>query len=310
LLLAACQTDSGQVAPPRTESVADEVPADEAAKAEPASADNTEAPAADMNGLSSNEEWQAEIEERDGVKIAKVPSGCFMMGAEGVERAQPVHQVCLTEPYWIDVTEVSNAQFELFGGEAERESTFPGQAIGEAEQPRTNVSWEEASAFCQLRGAHLPTEAEWEYASRGPEGWGYPWGDHFDPTRLNFCGAGCPITAAEDGPYFSADDGYALAAPVDSLPEGTSWVGALHMAGNVAEWVADYYGPAYYANSPVEDPLGPESGQIRAVKSIPWSWFIDPEAHSHMANRWNFVPDGGPKAYSGTTGFRCVQPAS
>ena len=262
---------------------------------------------AEVSGPSSNEEWEPQILERDGVKMAKVPAGCFTMGAEGVERAQPVHEVCITEPYWIDVTEVSNEQFERFGGEAARQPAFPGQEVDRAEQPRTSVTWEEAAAFCQLRGGRLPTEAEWEYAARGPDGWAYPWGSEFDPTRLNFCEQNCPFGGADEGPYFTSNDGHVVAAPVESYPEGASWVGALNMAGNVAEWVADYYNPNYYASSPTEDPQGPDEGQVHVVKSSPWSWWLDPELYSQAANRYDFIPDSARNPYSGTTGFRCVQ---
>ena len=290
LLLAACRSEESEVAPLEA--------------AEP-----SVAPAETTSGPSSNGEWQPQIEEIDGIRMARVPAGCFMMGAEGVDRAQPVHEVCITEPYWIDVTEVSNAQFDRLGGEAGREPSFPGQQIGDPEQPRTSVTWEEAAAFCEIRGGRLPSEAEWEYAARGPESWAYPWGNEFDPNRLNFCEGNCPLGGADDGPYYTAEDGYAVAAPVDSLPAGASWVGALNMAGNVAEWVADYYDPTYYADSPPADPQGPAEGRTRLVKSSPWSWWLDPELYSHAANRYDFIPDATGNPYSGTTGFRCVQPA-
>jgi formylglycine-generating enzyme required for sulfatase activity len=78
------------------------------------------------------------------------------------------------------------------------------------------------------------------------------------------------------------------------------------MAGNVAEWVADWYGDSYFSDSPRENPTGPESGSSRVVKSIPWSWNLDLDLIAQSANRWNFIPDATGKEYSGSTGFRCV----
>jgi len=254
-----------------------------------------------------NTTWTPVIQEIDGFDMVKVPSGCFMMGDPALDRAQPVHDVCITESYWIDLTEVSNGQFDSYGGQAAHAPAFPGQDISAEELPRTSVTWEEAEAFCQLRGGRLPTEAEWEYAARGPDTWSYPWGDLFDPRKLNFCDQKCPYGRAETIQDNTADDGYAVAAPVDSFPEGASWVGALNMSGNVAEWVQDFFDPTYYENSPRDNPTGPENGQTRVVKSSPWTWWKEPESFSQSANRWNFIPDATGKEFSGSTGFRCVQ---
>ncbi|MGD2159369.1 MAG: SUMF1/EgtB/PvdO family nonheme iron enzyme [Anaerolineales bacterium] len=254
-----------------------------------------------------NATWDPVIEEIDGFEMAKVPSGCFMMGDPALERAQPVHEVCITESFWIDLTEVSNGQFDEFGGQAARDPAFPGQDISSKDLPRTSITWDEAEAFCQLRDGRLPTEAEWEYAARGPDAWTYPWGNNFDPTKLNFCDGNCPFSSSENSQYHTADDGYVVAAPVNSFPEGASWVGALNMSGNVAEWVRDFFNPSYYEDSPRDNPTGPENGQTRVLKSSPWSWWMEPESFSQSANRWNFIPDATGKEYSGSTGFRCVR---
>jgi formylglycine-generating enzyme required for sulfatase activity len=238
--------------------------------------------------------------------MAMAPAGCFMMGDAEVARAQPVHEVCLTEPFWIDVSEVSNGQFSRLGGQVGREVGFPGQDISGDDLPRTSITWQEADDFCQLRGGRLPTEAEWEYAARGPDSYAYPWGNQFEADRFNFCGQSCPISQAAGGRYFTSNDGYDVAAPVSSMAEGASWIGALHMVGNAAEWTADWYDADYYANSPVENPGGPETGFNRVVKSSPWTWYEDVELNFRAASRWDFVPDGTSRDYSGTTGFRCV----
>jgi formylglycine-generating enzyme required for sulfatase activity len=105
--------------------------------------------------------------------MALVPAGCFPMGSnDGDFDEQPVHQICFDTPFWIDVTEVTNGQFAALSGQAERSSNWT-----DADRPRETVTWVEADAFCRLRGARLPTEAEWEYAAREPDGLVYPWGN-------------------------------------------------------------------------------------------------------------------------------------
>ncbi len=121
----------------------------------------------------------------------------------------------------------------------------------EPNRPRTCITWFEAEAYAAWRGGRLPTEAEWEYAARGPESTVYPWGAEWDPMLANVVDS-------------------AGLTPVGSCPEGASWVGALDMAGNAREWVNDWLGTDYYEDSPSIDPPGPERGVKKVEKGGWW----------------------------------------
>jgi formylglycine-generating enzyme required for sulfatase activity len=160
------------------------------------------------------------IREFDGVEMVLVPSGCFMMGSDdGKDYEQPVHEQCFDEPFWIDRYEVTQGDFARLGGEQGRDSRFDG-----ANRPVENITWFEARDFCALRGGRLPTEREWEYAARGPDGLVYPWGYTWDANRVVWDGNSGGETAS-----------------VGSRPDGVSWVGAEDMSGNVWEWVSSVY---------------------------------------------------------------------
>lgn len=130
------------------------------------------------------------------------------------------------------------------------------------EYPVLYVDWNMASAYCSWVNRRLPSEAEWEKAARGPNGNIYPWGNTFDGTHVNYCDANCPYDWAD----VSFNDGYVDVAPVGSYPLGKSFYGVWDMAGNVWEWVNDKYSETYYQNSPLINPLGPNSGQYRVLR--------------------------------------------
>ena len=118
----------------------------------------------------------------------------------------------------------------------------------QAELPVTNVTYDDAAAYCSWRGSRLPTEAEWEYGARGREGFLYPWGN-----QPNFVLA-------------NINDHFAGLTTVGNFPDAISPFGLTDMAGNAWEWVADWYAPDYYTQSPQADPLGPASGTLRLVR--------------------------------------------
>ncbi|MBN1310771.1 MAG: formylglycine-generating enzyme family protein [Anaerolineae bacterium] len=253
-------------------------------------------------GVTHNSDWTPYTEEINGVEMALVPAGCFMMGstveqlkevfqackdnpeAEECDQAwfeneQPAHQVCFDKPFWIDVTEVTNSQFEAFGGQAAMPSSWP-----DRDHPRENVTWIEASAFCQTRGARLLTEAEWEYAARGPDAFVYPWGD-----------------AVIAGNVVYSQNSGSRAWDVGSKPGSVSWVGALDLSGNVWEWVTDWYGE--YSPGQQVNPAGPDSSSYRVLKGGAWNRSIE---RIRAANRGRADPTSRHPSY----GFRCGGDAS
>jgi formylglycine-generating enzyme required for sulfatase activity len=237
----------------------------------------------------------------DRMTIVYVPGGSFRMGRLWSWDAR-AHTVVL-ESFWIDQTEVTNAHYGqcvTVGACSPPTACTWGEPTYEdaakADHPVVCVTWQDARAYCEWAGGRLPTEAEWEYAARGPDSSVYPWGDEFDGERLNSCDVNCPH---EDQKSTAYDDGQAQTAPVGSYPGGASWCGALDMAGNVWEWVADWHRP--YPFTRQTNPTGPESGSERLIRG--GSWFDDNKYGFLRAdNRHPFEP----RAANDVIGFRCV----
>ncbi len=211
-----------------------------------------------------------QISPVDGMLLSYIPAGTFLMGEEGV--AEPVHTVTL-DAFWMDQTEVTNGMYALCvadgactppndTGSYTRSSYYREAAY--ADYPVIWVGWNQAAAYCEWAGRQLPTEAQWEYAARGGlAGALYPWGNTFDGELANFCDANCSLDWSD--PNF--DDGYGDTAPVGSYP--ANGYGLYDMAGNVWEWVADWYG--LYSSAAVENPTGPASGEYRLLRGGSWS---------------------------------------
>ena len=217
-----------------------------------------------------------EISPIDGMVMSFIPAGTFQMGSEvGTDDEQPVHMVTL-DAFWIDQTEITNGMYEQcvaqracdppFKSDFHTSGDYPyyGKAAY-ADYPVVWVEWNQAVDYCTWAGRRLPTEAEWEYAALGGRpGMSYPglWHYDFDGNQANFCDVNCKETWASA----EHDDGYADTAPVRSYPANE--YGLYDMAGNVWEWVADWCGP--YSSADVENPRGPDSGELRVFRGGAW----------------------------------------
>jgi formylglycine-generating enzyme required for sulfatase activity len=182
----------------------------------------------------------AEITDAKGVVMRLIPAGLFRMGSNsGMPDEKPVHTVDLPA-FYMDKYEVTNALYKACvdaGVCLEPVNTGfgvqPG-AYGNRQfdnYPVTRVYWDRAETYCQWRGAHLPRETEWEKAARGTDERKYPWGNAVDPTFANY----------GSNMLDNDDEGFGRTTVVGSYPKGQSPYGIYDMAGNVWEWVADWY---------------------------------------------------------------------
>jgi formylglycine-generating enzyme required for sulfatase activity len=195
-----------------------------------------------------------------------VPAGSFLMGAPVENREaevdeKPQHEVIL-DSYWIDQTEVSIGMYQKCVEEGactaplRIDSQSRGFYYGNEDYlnyPVINVNWYQAYEYCHWSGRRLPTEAEWEKAATSVvEGANYPWGSRLDCSLAN---------------YYQSTSGCAGdTVAVDSYPNSASYYGAMGMAGNVWEWVADWYNDSYYNDSPSVNPAGPDTGAYNVVR--------------------------------------------
>jgi formylglycine-generating enzyme required for sulfatase activity len=238
---------------------------------------------------------QTKVWEKDNSVMVYVPDGEFIMGSSdsdaSADSEKPLHSVKLDE-FWIDKYEVTNADFAQFveatgyQTDAEKEGlskTWRDAAEDEDNHPVVYVSWNDAVAYCQWLGKRLPTEAEWEKAARGTDGKIWPWGNDWDEDKVNCKDAGPGHTTA-----------------VGSYPDGTSPYGAEDMAGNVCEWVTDWYQWDYYqAALDHNNPQGPNQGASRVVRGGSWAL---PQRLTRCASRFGFLP----WVRRDDLGFRCA----
>ncbi len=238
-----------------------------------------------------------------------VPAGSFPMGFNiendmdwGDDDEEPVHEVFLSV-FQIDRYEVTAEEFSRFLNkfpEASERYIELGPAVtiekangsyrprkGLDRYPANRVSWYGADAFCRWKGKRLPTEAQWEKAARGTDRRIFPWGNEYPDNSW-----------ATFRRKFS-ELGFEALVPVDSLEKGRSPYGVHHMAGNVWEWVADWYAQDYYQNSPQKDPPGPEEGTSRVLRGGNWYY----KAY-YMRATYRF--NERPEKFKVWQGFRCA----
>ncbi|MFQ5811300.1 MAG: formylglycine-generating enzyme family protein [Armatimonadota bacterium] len=228
-----------------------------------------------------------------GIALVWVPGGTFLMGStkedfdwvadelgwipDSYNVEKPAHQVELGG-FWLGKTGVTVAQWRAVVGDVP-----PNNNLGE-DHPVVRVSWQDCQEFCSKLGLSLPTEAQWEYAARGPERRQFPWGNEWD--RYKCCANGSPANSGRT-------------APVGSFPDGASWCGALDMAGNVWEWCADWYAGRYYEQSQRQNPTGPDRGSERVLRGGCWIQYY---AFCRSAGRYHHDP----RIESDRCGFRVV----
>ncbi len=234
-----------------------------------------------QNGQGSDEFWR----EKDGAIVVRIPAGELQMGsgeAEGEAVERPRHTVRVPS-FLMDKTEVTWGQYRRFATQTGR-SVLKVPVWGMPEAfPASYVTWEDGRAFCAWVGGRLPTEAEWERAARGDGARVYPWGNEWDNSRCN---------TRDGGPH-----GPTAAA---SYPECVSPYGVLDLAGSMSEWCQDWYDPAYYSESPQENPRGPETGGTRVSRGGYW---MSASSGVRSATRQGIDPTWP----NPTRGFRCVE---
>jgi WD40 repeat protein len=268
----------------------------------------TRVPTANPNAIAAG----SERTDSFGIKQVYVPAGCFLMGSDPTKDSQaqpeelPQHQVCLTKAYWLDEFDVTNFAFKDFvsakgyandslwskdGLSWKQSNHISGPSDTDSgnmacidssrapNQPHVCVNYYEAEAYAKWRGGSLPTEAQWEYAARGPKNSVYPWGDTFDQNKAN-----------------TSEGGHGITTAIDAYPSGKSWVGAYDMAGNVWQWVSDGY--SAFGASPKKDPTGPSTGQFHGLRGGSTN---SSQYDVRSAYRYNLYPNDH---YNVSVGFR------
>lgn len=231
-----------------------------------------------------------EITDAKGVSMLLVPAGEFMMGSDnGYSNEKPVHQVDLGA-FYMDAYEVTNARYKVCEEvgvcdppeilSSKKRSTYYVNGLY-SNYPVINVNWDMAKTYCEWRDMQLPTEAQWEKAAKGTDGRTYPWGEGFSCDKANY--QRCIGDTVAVGSYESDKSPY----------------GIYDMAGNVTEWVADWYSETYYQDAPLSNPFGPNSGIDRVYRGGSW---VDYENVMRTSVRLR----GDPANSNDNLGFRCV----
>ena len=251
-----------------------------------------------------NDDWTPFERVFNGTAMVLVPAGSFEMGSseeqidfalelcgdsckrEWFEDEAPTSIQRFDNPFWIDKTEVTRGAYKdcVFAGECT--STPDNQYSTTENQPINQVTWYQAAAYCKWREARLSTEAEWEYAARGPDNLVYPWGNEFDEKKA----------------HYSQNSGNRT-ANVGNYSSGVSWVGALDMSGNLWEWTGSLYRNYPYVSNDRRNLIGNEQ-DVSWLIALRGGSFRFSSGFVRAANR-NSNSAG---VVDNNNGFRCVRP--
>ena len=224
-------------------------------------------------------------------EMVTIPAGPFVRGTtNGGFDEQPQRTLAL-ETFSIDRYEVTNHQYQQFVLATGHRKAGPPSRYAKSiskmrgpNQPVVYVSWDDANEYCRWKGKRLPTEAEWEKAMRGTDARLWPWGNQEKPNGANWA---------------RVQDGHEVSARVGSFSTDKSPYGVMDGAGNVMEWVADWYQEAYYKEAPDKDPPSPEFGTFRVMRG---GGYTTTGGDIRITSRSKMVPDFRDE----TIGFRCA----
>ncbi len=254
--------------------------------------------------LTPHEEFSASSETHSGSEpldpsnetpraddMISIPAGPFIRGTETGGLDERPQRTIVLSAYAIDRYEVTNFHYQQFVAVTGHRKSGPPSRYAKnmakmrgINQPVVYVSWEDADDYCRWKGKRLPTEAEWEKAMRGTDGRLWPWGNTEQPNGANWA---------------RVQDGYEVAASVGLFPSDKSAYGVMDGAGNVMEWVADWYGETYFKEAAAEDPPGPEHGFFRVLRG---GGYTTTGGDVRITSRSKMVPDFRDE----TIGFRCA----
>lgn len=265
---------------------------------------NSQASTPILTSVSLESELTVTFTDDHGVPMTLVPAGPFEMGSnDGAEDERPVHIVTLDD-FYMDQFEVTNGQYATCVDAGVCDPTTDTTAFESSysrrvyygnpaylDFPVIYANWYEAKDYCEWRGARLPTEAEWEKAARGGlKGKSFPWGN-----ESPICEVG-----AKNGAKFDDNEDCNDTDTTQVGSYGPNSYGLYDMAGNVWEWVSDFYDADYYASSPANNPSGPEDGSYPVVRG--GSWNNRPDRLTVSDRRFN-----DPKSGALDSGFRCAR---